>query len=486
MAHSSPWRLAAIVALAVLASADPADVLTPAQRRLVAEVRAEAAEASHKAEAQLLGIMGSAGFGLRLRLLGSQELAKLSPQELLERLRANLDVMEWTNNFGLDAVSRRLNPGNEAMDLDQIELFGHVPTEWELKVNHSRLVENMSHLEWGVLDAAETGLYRLPAFGKPGSPTAEEMVTRPKYLAGNLRRLDTSLEMYGAYAAVIRNDVVRDRAVLLGTDSGGWVSTCNTSVKPVRAPNWLERLAAPCTPVSLAPLGVTESQMHTVLANTQTFHEIGGSLPALLHQFLTPVAKVRPIEARFYMEGALLGPIRPVDIKLLVGSFPGLFGTPEGLKLRAFCKRHGVPLAWGFSAGRVWADEGRNDLLLLPFEPFEKWTAGAARLMDPAAGWSATNVTSPTKADSAWEDVWAEAAAARQKKSTGAYGPKKAAFERWWAALVEVSAPVLPLRAADCASADLCFGTYAHPGGRKECVCRASGGDSAKVADIII
>lgn len=62
-------------------------------------------------------------------------------------------------------------------------------------------------------------------------------------------------------------------------------------------------------------------------------------------------ADVRPLEGtaegstqpaaagNMYMEAALLGEMRVDDVKLLVGSFPGLFGSELGVQLRTGSRR---------------------------------------------------------------------------------------------------------------------------------------------------
>merc|ERR1719353_540693 len=119
-----------------------------------------------------------------------------------------------------------------------------------------------------------------------------------------------------------------------------------------------------------------------------------------------------------YTEGILFGANRMADWKLLVGSFPGLFGTREGQELREFCKRHGVPLAWGLGCGRMWPDEETKKHLLVPYEPWYFWTAGQARLLDPVAGWPNTNVTGLRDADDTWDAVWTEVESSRSEDTS--------------------------------------------------------------------
>jgi len=436
--------------------------------------------ASEKAEAKLLDHFSSAEFRVSLAAQGVGDLMGLPSVAILQKLKDNLKSMEYTVNFGLDALSRKLEPGRESMDLNIVEKYGRIPTDWELKLSKSPLTANVSEKQWKIYDAAEVGLYQLPEFANPSSPTATEILDRPKYIAGNLRRMDMALQRYGAYAGILRNDVVRDQAVFIGSDSGGWEGHCNKSVEPIHEGDrsWFKKLMVPCEGLldgenGRPVLGVSDHQLHTLLANSHVFGRVGGNLARVLHQFLVPGATVRPLEVQMYTEAVFFGHLRMQEFKVLVGSFPGLFGTTEGEALRAFCKRHGVPLAWGLGGGRMWPDEQREKFLLVPYEPFTKWPAGHARLLDPSAGWSSTNATAPADPNGIWEKTWAQAVEKR-KELVGDSGPEKDAIAAWWASLAEATGLIPPLRAGDCASVDLCFGTYAHPSGTKDCVCRKS------------
>merc|ERR1719181_1328575 len=88
------------------------------------------------------------------------------------------------------------------------------------------------------MEAAETGLYQLPISESaklPVGPNPIEALERPQYLAGNIHsRADIGVPHYGIFAAVLRNDVVRTRAVMLSSDSGGWQNVCNTTVTPIQ------------------------------------------------------------------------------------------------------------------------------------------------------------------------------------------------------------------------------------------------------------
>lgn len=60
---------------------------------------------------------------------------------------------------------------------------------------------------------------------------------------------------------------------------------------------------------------------------------------------------ITPQEIFKYWEANIAGaPYFPTGIKMLVGSFAKLFGTADGRRLQAWCKKEGWVLAWGLGA----------------------------------------------------------------------------------------------------------------------------------------
>eukprot|EP00913_Durusdinium_trenchii_P026469 g24835.t1 len=229
--------------------------LTPSQQQVIDRARNASRNASDAAEEQIAAQFATLGFRMEMQLQGQggRHLAMLSASALLQSLKGALAQLEWVTNFGLDAESLKAHPGESAFGIDTLARYGgRFPTMWELLAENSSLVADVSEKQWGsfgaqkretrVMEAAETGLYRLPPFAASPSrfspPTVQEAQQRPRYLAGNTRRLPMGVRRYGAITAVLRNDVVRKRAVVVGSDSGGWESVCNHSVTPVHKPSW--------------------------------------------------------------------------------------------------------------------------------------------------------------------------------------------------------------------------------------------------------
>jgi hypothetical protein len=459
--------------------------ISPKQAVYLAEVSGKAVEASLEGEKQLIEAFGKPQFRAGLLEHGAVRLASHSSEKLLEMVKTALASMEYTSNFGISDEYRQAHPGEPEMNFSVIDEFGHIPTMWELRAVNSSLVNGTPDKEWTVMESAETGLYKMPISSKPLpiGPNLTEARERPQYLAGNIHsRAAVGVPRYGVYAALVRNDVVRDRAVILPSDSGGYEDGCNMSIPAVS--KWMHlgaRIMARCNAVvkddKRIPLGTAVNQMHIILANTQLFGKVGGFLSRLVFELLAHSANVHSIETLMYTEAGLLGPLRPQDMKLMVASFPSVFGTPDAIILRNFCERHRIPLAWALNGGESWDEQQIQASTLIQWMPFSPFTrsVGHARMLDPAS-WHWTNATAPTIATRIWEAIEREVIAIRTENAASNSGSSKklasAQFKGWWTALEVAGGSVEPLRAAECESADLCFGTYKTRAGKRDCVCR--------------
>jgi hypothetical protein len=459
--------------------------VTPKQARFLAEAQQMAVTASQKAESELIEAFKALEFREGLLAHGAFGLAALPAAELLEKVKTALASMEYTSNFGISAAYRHDHPGEPAMNFSTIDEYGRIPTMWELRALNSSLVAGTPDDEWKIMEAAETGLYQLPITISSKLPVGPNQTTaaleRPQYLAGNIHsRADVGVPRYGVFAAVLRHDVVRQRAVMLSSDSGGWQNACNKSVKSIQ--KWFKILGpdlARCDGIHAGGqdrpvLGTKGHELHTILGNTVMFGKTGGHLSRLVWELLDSSAHVRRLETLMYTEAGLLGPLRPRDMKLLVASFPSVFGTPDAQVLRAFCARHGVPLAWALSSGESWDAEQIQKSTMPEWMPFSRFAdpVGGARMLDPAS-WHLTNATAPTIATKIWAFIETEVMKRRNESAaSGNQVITSAQFKGWWQTLDGSGGSVQPLRGAECASTDLCFGTYQKNDRVRDCVCR--------------
>jgi len=477
-------RTAAAACLLALAAATPAEkpLLKPEQVKYLEDAKAAAITASAEAEQELLHIFRSVKFRLELIWNGlghnAWKMAFTPATELLGQIKGALEFTEYTTNFGVDPTWRKDHPGEPTMDFDTIDKYGYIPNMWELRAAKSPLVAGTPTDQWGVMEAAEDGLYQMPISGKllPAGPNVTEALDRPQYIAGNLRRIDIGVARYGSYAAVLRNDVIQDRSVVLPSDSGGWENICNSSVKPIQ--KWYPIFGQPLSrcksmfkygkdrPV----VGTADNQLHTLLSNSLIFGKVGGSLSRLVYQLLVPEATTRRFETLFYTEAGVLGAVRPQDMKLMVASFPGIFGTPEANRLRLFCTTHKIPLAWALNGGETWSASMKNWKEWLPYVP-EFEPVGADRIIDPIT-WTLTNAT--VKLPPLWKVVWDAVVAEIEARRKSKNNLKASDFQVWWDRIMAFGGGLHPMRHGDCHAKDMCSGVYTSYDGKTDCLCKGT------------
>lgn len=460
--------------------------LTPEQIDFLKSAGQVAAVASAKAETDLIAAFRHPSFRLGLLAEGAGvHLADKSAEDILEMVKKAFASLEYTSNFGVSDQYRKTHPGDGAMDLKTITYYGYIPNMWQLNASKSKLVSGIPMSQWQILEAAETGLYGLPSADLFKGLDMTQAGDRPSYLGANTRRVDMGIARYGAYAAILRNDVVRQRTLITATDSGGWENGCNSSVTPVQKFFPLAaKILARCDGMEFegkyAP-GTPESMMHNFLSSTKVFGELGGHLARHVYQLLTPHAKVRPLETLMYPEGGLLGPLRPIDMKLIVADFASLFGTLEAESLRLWCKFHKLPLAWALGFGLSWDDEQNHTKPdFFPWSDTGMMTT-TDRLMDPMS-WPMTNLESVETASTTWDAVTEDAKLCRKLATPEC--KMRVQWQNWWQelALATPQAQVKPLYADEC-NADLCFGSVPDVS-KQQCVCRVV--PASTQADLVI
>jgi hypothetical protein len=490
MMHSVRVISVLLVLAPMAAAMEDTPVVTPKQAGYLADAQQRAVAASKNAEAELIQAFDKPEFRAGLLAHEALELTLLPATEILARVKKALASMEYTSNFGVSVEFRKEHPGEPSMNFSTIDEFGRIPTMWELRALNSSLVAGIPEKQWKILEAAETGLYQLPITESsklPVGPTQKEAAEeRPQYVAGNVHsRADIGVPRYGVYGAVLRNEVIRERSVLLGSDSGGWQNVCNKTVEPIS--HWMKfpgKLFCGCDGMwaggkaaGRVAHGTLDHQMHTILANTIIFGVSGGHLSRLVWELLAPHADVRRLETLMYTEAGLLGPLRPKDMKLLVASFPTIYGTPEADVLRAFCARHNLPLAWALSSGKTWDDSQISEATMPEWVPFSKLSdpVGGSRVLDMAS-WSLTNSTAPQDAQAIWDDIEADVKSVRNKTTVLSQDISASQFSGWFSTLSDATGNLKPLQGSECADTDLCFGTYTtevrKPSSYRDCACR--------------
>lgn len=141
---------------------------------------------------------------------------------------------------------------------------------------------------------------------------------------------------------------------------GGWEFNCSNTA-------WFG-IDEPLSPIAGAglkgegpgalTLGTPEHHYHTLAAGVSVWNETdpASQLGVMVRRMAEPYhTNISSSEIFKYWEANIAGaPPFPAGVKMLVGSFSKLFGTDDGRRLQAWCKKEGWVLAWAL--GSVGAD----------------------------------------------------------------------------------------------------------------------------------
>ena len=98
-----------------------------------------------------------------------------------------------------------------------------------------------------------------------------------------------------------------------------------------------------------------DHHLHILLANVRTWNQTSPAvgLAKVLARIIAPQANpITPQEIFQYWEANIVGaPLYPDGVRMLIGNFAELFGTPLGSQLQAWCKSRGWPLVWALGTG---------------------------------------------------------------------------------------------------------------------------------------
>ena len=257
--------LVLLFSLSVAIAPNPAPWTPPAQSasQVAAFARAAAAAkaASAAATPELLAALALPGVKTALSACGASELLSLSPQQLLDRIDDEVNVVETVHGWPNLGYENELGPDSEFLySLWQIPLLapaagaltmgdseGHscYPLTDVLRVNASVCndygwefskpgVPQVPVCKWqsassmcintvpAGLEAVETGLYGFEKFKVRGAPqNFQEASNRMIYAALNLQHLDTgSSGVFGGIGMVMRPSYIRNMTQLAPTDTG--------------------------------------------------------------------------------------------------------------------------------------------------------------------------------------------------------------------------------------------------------------------------
>jgi hypothetical protein len=421
---------------------------------------------------------------------------KESPETLARRFWEEIDAAEVVHSFG-DGDWAGANCGFDlTVDLGMKKKV--FPNQWELQVSGEMPVDttNNDFMEW-----SEVNLFNFPPFANTSTPDRQTSVSRPLYGAINMYRASGGNPQCGPVAAVLSREYIGMEAIVTPIDTGLYNGACavggggNGSATPPYA-----NCSAWTEPRTLAlPGNALERHLLETFVNfwNATRDVAGSDYPSYNLARLT----IRLLSAQTYLlskpdsnsndkrdmaapseairlnfvENALgyfeLNPAVAVTmkegVKMLIGMFELLWGTPQGEQLQQWCIQEGWPLVWAYNPLMSFfrcGPSGTYSQCVLPPSLSDGIDTVNLRILDlqvlPLSK-VATNISvSSTNMDffhAAWQKTDARAASREQLDASW----NALTAQLWGDAAVE------PLRAGACV-APACVGTLVSSG---DCLC---------------
>lgn len=422
------------------------------QRKAMKVTTKIATVASAQATPALLALLNSDEMRSSLRRC-CPSLVNMSSQQLLDELRGNVETAELVHTFD---GSFDVGPSIEMNLYNATEYF---PTQWQM-----RYLRWAGELWWygqpNVETTMEENTFHLPPFrGDDDTPTDyTEASSRLVYVTLNMLRIDSGNRAfgYGNVTAVLSPSYWRDAVSAAPTDTGFHGSCCNDTwtklawnETPAEIDAWCDQCMghppqgldrhAYCHATKYGSVaGVRGAMDHALLANDRAIHAgLGRSSIARLfarwHGVGEAHTNVSGYEAFDYIEANVLANLiyKERAIKLLVGSFPALFGTPRGRLLQQWATERRIALSWAYGTGRV--DASVNMSTFSHRGAFNVSFRGNERMLDATVGLALQQPGVPPRLNSSVDDATAAAFESLWAQVTAARGPGAAiAPSRLW------------------------------------------------------
>ena len=404
-------------------------------------------------------------------------IANQSAVRLVDRLRAGFAAAELVHNFdGNFEEDATIEIGLE----NATEYF---PSTWELRwLGYYGAKFNP---RWGTPASpegvSEEGIFLLPRFRGPyDEPTTYEAASsRLLYIALNTLRIDLGNPYFGNVSAIFSPSFWRDSVVAAPLDTGLWTMCCNTSYAAHGGKHHVpcQLLRINCS-LGVPYPGVGGHLDHVILHHALYWLRPPGPSQAdgydtLIRYFARSYGDATPnittFDTNVYVEPNILAnALYSQDaLKLLVGSFAALFGTPRGKLLQDWARKQGVALAWAVGAALISASP--------PAHGGASTFAGTLRILDvpSTASKGLLNVGASAADAAAFELLWKEMAEARQA-APGGHVPQSVIWELWWRTRATLS-PRLQLdvpRAGECNDEwEQCLGSTGDQSDSSDCAC---------------
>jgi hypothetical protein len=486
----------------------PPDVprMYASQKAAVARTAAAAINHSAAATAPLLAHLNSTAFRASLQACCSRSgLAHASAEEVLAKLREALYTAELVHNF--DGVWET----DATIEIGLHNATSYFPSTWMLRYNeyygprfNPRFGQPASPEPSG-----EEGVFRLPPFHGPHDEPLSFAAasSRLLYVALNLLRVDVGNPGFGNVTAVFSPSFWTDAVVAAPVDTGLWTMACNETYRALPGARAMRVPLACHGGGQEVPAGVAGWMDHVLLNNARLWAPIGSDTlgRAVARNFGdddddddadadadadgsrgrydghagsrgrydSQTGNVSSDETSLYIEPNILANALYSErsVKMLVGSFAALFGTPRGALLQAWAARQRIALTWGLGTGLVSNSHhhhphgGKGGA--------ESSFAGDRRLVDvPSSAAAMLNASLASAADvRVFRKLWADVAEARAA-AVAADLNQSQVWGLWTRATRELSPPLqlaLP-RVGDCSGEwERCLGRGG--AGRGECIC---------------
>ena len=426
---------------------------TPDQRHTMGNISALAAQQARALNASVLAALDAPLLRKNLRGWCSDPrerfVANLSAADLVARASRSLRTVEMLHTFGQDVndlkdptMEQYLAPGNRFFYSLWHKSPLHFGTAWEPE-------------DSGCCNNSEVCLFGLPAyrFGMDFEQSSSRLV----YTGLNFEQRPL-LSEWGNLSVVFNGSFVRPMTAISPKDTGDWHyfcvgSTCTESLPPDIYHKYPHGppVGTPSCQSWWPPIPGTFD--HFVHLLNFSLHANQGQLEGILCPLSRPVGS--------YYEANILGTVEyPHGIKMVTASFPALYGTARGAKLRQYCILRGWVLSWGnclyaYRTPVSWCSRGR--------------IMDAATVFNATAGHNmsaAVRQRSLAAAESMWRVVGANISVRHD-----AYHPGESQYLAWWK-LFNNSSPEMAIRPQtvdECSEVDQCIGVQLN--GNRSCVC---------------
>lgn len=476
---------AALRLVVLLGVAEAAPRQTVEQRLLVSNAIGPAHEASRQAEAEVLALFDSDVLRKYLVLFDDgTRLQDWKAASLVSRFWAEIGTAELVHSFGDPLADKDANCGFD-LSIEQGAAAAEFFNQWQLQALGMVPVDgaNNAFTEW-----TETRIFGYPPFANVSRPDIATSTDRPFYAALNMYRGAGGNPQCGPVSVVLSRGYLEGELLGAPVDTGFFYGACADGQTAGKFGNVTLALCGAWG--GNRTLGTPPHLSHLLLPYLRFYNETealaGKDYPAyklarlltrLLSRRTYATAQPAPLPLNF-VENTLgyfeLNPLALIDfpsgVKMLIGMFELLWGTPAGDRLRTWAVSRGWPLVWAYNPSMSFFRCGpAGDLpsCVFPHDFAMGADTAAARLLDPwvlqrvAAG---HNVTVPPATHDAIEHAW---------RSTNASTAGRAELDAAWAHLVgdeeRVFAPlaVEPLFHGACADEE-CVGVRTRT---QECVC---------------